>query len=374
MPSIILVHKTLRLACPFSKHSFIRCAISTLLVFFLTATTRCAAFTLITFDVDGTLVKGSGQSADASAHSRAFAYACGKVLGNGKPTKPVAQVLPQQLYHGSTDGLILCRLAKAELGIEQVTESQLQAMMESMYDYIAGLHDDEIAKGIEPLPGVMDQLTALAALQKQQPNANLACGLVTGNVEGIARRKMKAVGILDTQALSPPSPEQQQLPTIKMPWPGAEEMGFLGGFGSDYCSRNIHDLTRNYLDRGEQIAIAARRCQSMLLSSSSDATTSTTTLSRIVHVGDAPSDVLAAKVFAEHVQLQLAAATKVDNNNNNNNNKNNLLCVGMVAVATGSYTAQQLQEVAGKPIPGVWEPVILEKGLADPNFLKACGL
>jgi hypothetical protein len=38
------------------------------------------AFTLITFDVDGTLVKGSGQAADTSAHSRAFSHAVGAVL------------------------------------------------------------------------------------------------------------------------------------------------------------------------------------------------------------------------------------------------------------------------------------------------------
>jgi phosphoglycolate phosphatase-like HAD superfamily hydrolase len=339
-----LMNKTPRLAFNFGKQSFCHCIISVLI--FLTTSSRWTnAFTLITFDVDGTLVKGSGQQADASAHSRAFGYACGKVLGNGTPTKPVAQALPQHLFHGSTDGLILCRLAKAELDIDQVSESQLQALMETMYDYIAALEDDQVAKGIETLPGVMDQLAALATLQKQ-PNPKLACGLVTGNVEGIARRKMRAVGILDTQALAPPSQEQLD---GAMQWPGAEHIGFLGGFGSDYCSRNIQDLTRNYLDRGEQIAIAARRCQSTL---SPD-----TALSRVVHVGDAPSDVLAAKVFAE----RLVGGNSAE------------LCIGMVAVATGSYSVEQLREAAGKPIPGVWEPVILEKGLADPNFLEACG-
>ena len=50
--------------------------------------------------------------------------------------------------------------------------------------------------------------------------------------------------------------------------------------------------------------------------------------------------------------------------------------VCMVATATGSYPADQLRELAGDPLPGVWEPVVvLEHGLADPDaFLAACGL
>ncbi|CAB9505256.1 haloacid dehalogenase-like hydrolase [Seminavis robusta] len=311
------------------------------------------AFTLITFDVDGTLVRGSGQEADTSAHTKAFAHACGKILGDGiTPTKPVAQALPQHLFHGSTDGLILCRLAKAELDVNQVSESQLEALFEAMYAYIAALEDDQVAKGIEPLPGVLEQLATLAQMQ-QQPNSKVACGLVTGNVEGIARRKMRAVGVLETRALAPPSPEQMER---NYKWPGAQDIGFLGGFGSDYCSRDIQDISRNYLDRGTQIAIAARRCQSTLPPSGQ--------LERVVHVGDAPADVLAAKSYSE--QLLVTA-------NDNDSNKN-VMCVGMVAVATGSYSAEQLREAAGEPIPGRWEPVVLEQGMADPRFLEACGI
>ena len=51
--------------------------------------------TLITFDVDGTLVQGSGSS-DASAHSRAFAAALGSVLGSGTPTALPAELLPRE--------------------------------------------------------------------------------------------------------------------------------------------------------------------------------------------------------------------------------------------------------------------------------------
>ena len=45
----------------------------------------------------------------------------------------------------------------------------------------------------------------------------------------------------------------------------------------------------------------------------------------------------------------------------------------MVGVATGSYSVEQLTEVAGEPIPGIWEPIILQDGMKDPNqFLNAC--
>ena len=294
------------------------------------------AFTLITFDVDGTLVQGSGQAADTSAHSRAFSHAVGTILGEGKPVAPVAEALPSLLYHGSTDGLILLRLARATLGVEPAESvPKLPAMMDCMYEYIASLTDEQVAKGITPLKGVLDTLTHLS-----QRREEALCGLVTGNVEGVARRKMRAVGIWDTQALAAPSPDQRQ-------WPGSEELGFLGGFGSDYCSGDIDDMARNHLDRSQQIEIAANRCRNVL--------TGDRTLKRVVHVGDAPADVLAAKAYAER-----------ENDSD--------LCIGMVATATGSYSAGLLRELAGESIPGKWECVVLEDGMADPSFVAACGL
>ena len=297
------------------------------------------AFTLVTFDVDGTLIHGSGEAAAESAHARAFGFAVETILGEGKSNSitPVAEALPRRLYQGSTDGLILLRLARATLDIETSKSfPKLDAMMECMYDYISNLEEAEISKHIAPLPGVLECLETLSTMQDE-----VLCGLVTGNVEGIARWKMHATGIWQTGALSPPCDSQKI-------WEGTEHIGFLGGFGSDYCSGDIDDLDRNHLDRGEQIAIATNRCKNKLGEGHQ-------LLKRVVHVGDAPADVLAAKAFSEQ-------KTSGD------------LCVGMVAVATGSYGADELRELAGAPIPGKWEPVILEDGLADPNFLKACGL
>jgi phosphoglycolate phosphatase-like HAD superfamily hydrolase len=292
-------------------------------------------FTLISFDVDGTLVRGSGSAADNSAHAQAFGHAVGKILGNGQPITPIAQALPRHKFHGSTDGLILLRLARATLGIEPTeSASRLEEMMNCMYEYIAELDDSAVANGITPLPGVLENLRELATRKDEA-----ICCLVTGNVEGIARRKMRAVGILETGALAPPSNEQ-----IERSWPGSEEIGFLGGFGSDFCSGDIDDDARNHLDRSEQIAIAVRRAQS----------TTGKKLRRVVHVGDAPADVLAAKAFSEVADEDLV--------------------IGMVAVVTGSYSADLLRELAGEPNPGRWEPVILERGMDDPDFLRACGL
>lgn len=300
----------------------------------------CLSFTLVTFDVDGTLVHGSGRAAAESSHARAFAHAVATHFNNGQPITPVAEALPRRLYQGSTDGLILLRLAKATCGVEPyVSFAKLDELMQCMYDYMMELNDDDITEHIQPLPGVIENLEKLAKMKD-----SVYCGLVTGNVEGIARRKMKAVGVLETGALSRACSSQLHK------WSETEHISFLGGFGSDYCSGDIDNLERNHLDRGEQIAIAAQRCSNQLPLDGN-------VLKRVVHVGDAPADVLAAKAFQEQISKQGKELT-----------------VGMVAVATGSYTAEELQELCGEPVPGQWEPVVLEEGMASPIFLQACGL
>ena len=319
----------------------------------LFSTSFVEAAILITFDVDGTLIQGTGRAAAESVHAQAFRHALLEVLGDksiidndqadtGKLVAPVADALPRRLYQGSTDGLILLRYARAALSIEpHEAFPQLDQMMSAMYDYVHAVENEAICEHLAPLPGVLKHLQTLATMKDQQ---QVMCGLVTGNVEGIARRKMEAVGVWGTGALAPPSPSQKQ-------WPGTDHLAFLGGFGSDYCSGDIDDLDRNHLDRAEQIAIATKRCQEILSMAKDNKS-----LSRVVHVGDAPADVLAAKAFSERPD------------------KDPDLVVGMVAVATGSYEADELRELAGEPRPGQWEPVVLEKGMADPEFLQACGI
>ena len=260
------------------------------------------------------------------------------MLGDGTPTLLPAELLPPERYHGSTDGLIALNMASAAFGTPpEVAAPRLPEVWQSMYEYVAALSDAEVADGIDPLPGVIDTLRTLASDEMKE---RVACGLVTGNVEGIARIKMRAVGVLATGALAAPAAEQR--------WEGEDASAFLGGFGSDFCSGDIADRSRNHLDRAEQIVIAARRCGASLPASRA--------LTRLVHVGDAPADVLAAKSCAERGVL------------------GDGVCVGMVAVATGSYSAAELRELAGAAVPGRWEPVVLEDGIADSQFLKACGV
>ena len=333
---------------------------------FLLSLQKSLSFTLITFDVDGTLVHGSGSSADTSAHSRSFAHAVSQVFGKGQTIQPVAEALPRELYHGSTDGLILLRLVKATLDIDtEQSFPYLDGMMEQMYQYIAALDDEEIARGIEPLPGVIDTLNQLSTMK-----AHIMCGLVTGNVEGIARKKMNATGIFQTGALAEPSLDQQQATKGSIQkWIGSEDIGFLGGFGSDYCSGNINDISYNYLDRSRQIEIAVERCQAILRNNAEH----NQSLQRVVHVGDAPADVLAAKVFAEKVASLRQRLCSSDNKGQQDPDRcfSNLQ-VNMIATATGSYSADHLRAIAGPNIPDQWECTVLENGIADPNFLKVC--
>ena len=314
--------------------------------------------TLITFDVDGTLVKGAaGQSAESSAHARAFSHGLSEVLAAGAKTVPLpAEVLPTAKFHGSTDGLIALRLADAVLGIppSEATDN-LPQIFRSMYEYCAALSDEEMTFGIDPLPGVLETLASLAG------RSDVVCGLVTGNVEGIARKKMRSVGVLATGALAPAADEQT--------WRGEEESSFLGGFGSDFCSGDIDDMSRNHLDRAEQIVIAARRCRLLCACSLPTCFLSLlprdrcrsllgpgARLARVVHVGDAPADVLAARHCADDSRLGPGTV------------------VGCVGVATGSYSAELLTELCGPARPGAWEPVVLEEGLADARFVEACGV
>lgn len=300
--------------------------------------------TLLTFDVDGTLLQGSSKRAEVSAHAKAFMHATGKIFHDDsafeiKHPSPL-DFIPPDRYHGSTDGLIALNLAKFSADKDpSFSYPKLNTVFEEMYNYIRQLSDEEVASGIEALPGVIPTLQQLKKILSTHPK-NVLCGLVTGNVEGIARKKMRATGILATGILHS-LPEDTR-------WEGEEKTAFLGGFGSDFCSGDIDDLTRLYKDRAEQIAIATRKARALLAEDQK--------LVRVVHVGDAPNDVLAAKYCSE---VGLCGDGVV---------------VGCIGVATGKFSASTLEGHAGKVLPGVWEPVILEAGMADPAFIRHCNI
>jgi phosphoglycolate phosphatase-like HAD superfamily hydrolase len=325
---------------------------ASLVVLYITSEETSSFSTLITFDVDGTLVSSS-PGWEEGAHARSFTHAVNSILvksndddddASASPST-IPQLLEKHEYHGSTDGLILMRLARKMMGAtfdKTEASSKLDLMMDAMYRFVSNCTDDEVRRGIAPLPGTIETLKSLASYE------DVAFGLVTGNVEGIARRKMHALGILDTGALT----SVKQPPRLgERVWEGMEEKRFVGGFGSDFCSGDIDNPERNYLDRGEQLAICVQKLN--LFHNNSHIT-------RVIHVGDAPADILAAKSYAFQ-----------------NKSKPKNCSVGVIGVATGSYSVEELRVLCGERIPGVWEPVVLEDGIGVGNreaFIKACRL
>ena len=114
---------------------------------------------------------------------------------------------------------------KAIAAATKEVELNVNDMMDEMYNFVSKCSDEEVKKGIAPLNGVLDTLTTLASKYTNNNENNVACGLVTGNVEGIARRKMSALGIHDTNAFTP-----LLQPQGGRVWEGAEDIRFLGGF------------------------------------------------------------------------------------------------------------------------------------------------
>jgi len=89
--------------------------------------------------------------------------------------------------------LILLRLARKLLqDNDNVNYNTLNVdeMMDTMYDFVSNCNNEELSTGIAPLPGVLDTLQTLASRYTNAANEGerVACGLVTGNVEGIARK------------------------------------------------------------------------------------------------------------------------------------------------------------------------------------------
>lgn len=169
---------------------------------FVSLLAPCFTFTtLITFDVDGTLISSS-PGWEQGAHGRSFIHAVDTIVLeplslNRIGGKTIPDLLEGPEFHGSTDGLILLRLVRKAVGPSFDAEnaaSSVGAMMDEMYRFVSRCSDDEVATGIAPLPGVMKTLGTLAT--EYVDKGVLACGLVTGNVEGIARRKMNALGIM----------------------------------------------------------------------------------------------------------------------------------------------------------------------------------
>ncbi|MBT8462003.1 MAG: HAD hydrolase-like protein [Gemmatimonadetes bacterium] len=130
---------------------------------------------LVLFDIDGTLVNSMG------AGKAALESAMLSVYGE---TGPIAEFD----FHGRTDPAIVRGLLRAVGWPDEEIEAGFDA---TWVAYLAAL-DRELAKRdgqVRPISGVRELLDAIAE------DARFAPGLVTGNMEGGARRKLGAAGL-----------------------------------------------------------------------------------------------------------------------------------------------------------------------------------
>lgn len=130
---------------------------------------------LVLFDIDGTLVNSLG------AGKAALELAMLAVYGE---TGPIASFD----FHGRTDPAIVRGLLRAVDWMDEEIEAGFEATWDS---YLAAL-DRELAERdgqVRLLPGVSELLEAVEGDERFAP------GLVTGNMEGGARRKLGAAGL-----------------------------------------------------------------------------------------------------------------------------------------------------------------------------------
>lgn len=174
---------------------------------------------LVLFDIDYTLL------ISFEAHKEAFIQGLKRVHDIDIAEDGVFK------YHGWTDQMIIKDLAEKH-GVEN---PDVKATMKAMCDVFPSLVD---CKPLKVLPGVPELLKAL-------DERGVIIGLVTGNLECIARSKMKKLGF--------------------------NEYFTVGGFGSDHT------------ERGELAKIAIKRAEELGFNG------------KATHVGDTPADVAAGK-------------------------------------------------------------------------------
>jgi len=179
---------------------------------------------LVLFDIDNTLIKSS------RGHKAAFSIAFKKIYGIDASINIIQ-------YSGMTDQQIIFEVLKLKGLDEEKIQSKLNLCIKEMINAWKSLNDNEIFI----LPGVHKLLEILF-------KEHFLLGLVTGNLEAIARDKMKRLGI--------------------------NHFFKVGGFGSEHINRT------------ELVKIAINKAQSNF----------NFILSNNVYLfGDAPQDMRAAR-------------------------------------------------------------------------------
>lgn len=130
---------------------------------------------LILFDIDGTLLKG-----DNAAHKMAFSQAFEKVF-------KIDTAIDIIDHSGKTDKQIIIEVLKKK-GAE---ESIIREKMEEIIKEMTTIFEESIKnKAMVLSEGVKELLDDLK-------NKNVLTGLITGNLEDIARTKLKKAGLND---------------------------------------------------------------------------------------------------------------------------------------------------------------------------------
>lgn len=154
---------------------------------------------LLLFDIDGTLLdtQGAGRAALGSAMV--------DVYGETGP-------IDEFPFHGKTDPAIVRALLRAAGRTDADVDAGLPALWVAYIDYL----DDELARRTDVLAicvGVTELLAEAGAA------GDLALGLVTGNVEAAAWRKLRACGLngsFGVGAFGSDSEHREHLPPIAM--------------------------------------------------------------------------------------------------------------------------------------------------------------
>ena len=180
---------------------------------------------LLLFDIDGTLVRTNGSG------RRAVENALSELVGRPVSTGGVG-------FSGKTDPQIM----REVLGANDVTVSD-ELVQEAIDVYTQAASDAMHASDVTMLPGVADLLNVLHA----HDDAHL--GIVTGNVEHMAYRKLEAVEIdrfFGFGAFGSDHPDRNRLPPLAIDRAhahtgirfAAEHVVVIGDTGRDVeCSR-----------------------------------------------------------------------------------------------------------------------------------------
>jgi phosphoglycolate phosphatase-like HAD superfamily hydrolase len=151
---------------------------------------------LVLFDIDGTLLSASG------AGRRAIQRALVDVYGTAGP-------IDAYDFHGKTDLQIVRDLLLAD----GLSHADVAGRQEAFFAYYLGCLEQEIGDGrlVRLFPGVAELVETLAATE--------ACviGLLTGNVEGGARIKLRSTGLwprFRLGAYGSDDPDRTRLPAV----------------------------------------------------------------------------------------------------------------------------------------------------------------